>query len=66
MSAKSIDDLVACAKRELRLRQRKYPEWVLAGRMKEQQSQHEIDCMQQIVETLEAMQPAKPEQGSLL
>jgi hypothetical protein len=47
--------LVACARRELRLRMRKYPEWIAAGRLPMAEAEKEIACMTKIVEVLESV-----------
>jgi hypothetical protein len=49
---KTIPEMLAAAKREWIMRQRVYPRWVQEGRMKEDQAQHEIDCMECIVHLL--------------
>jgi len=48
----SYDDMIACARRELAMRQRVYPKWVKEERMNQQKADHEIACMAAIVEQL--------------
>lgn len=45
---------IACVKREIALRERVYPKWVAAGRMKQQAADHEIAAMRAVLATLEA------------
>ena len=42
-------DKLACAERELKMRQRVYPRWVEQDRMSAGKAAHEIACMQAIV-----------------
>lgn len=42
-------DKLACAERELKMRQRVYPRWVEDGRMSAGKQAHEIACMEAIV-----------------
>lgn len=59
--AVGLDKQLACAKRELALRKRVYPNWVGAKRMTQFRAEDEIAAMAAIVETLEQLQrrPAK-------
>lgn len=50
-----ITEQLACAQRELRLRQRVYPRWVAEGKMDEVKLQRELSGMEAIVETLAAL-----------
>lgn len=52
----SIKDQIACAKRELAMREKVYPRWVAAGRMSPEKSQKEILAMRAIIETLEEIE----------
>lgn len=49
---------LAAAKRELSLRRSAYPRWVEARRMTQASAEHEIACMESIVDTLEAINNA--------
>lgn len=49
---KTIDEQLACAKRELALRRNVYPKWV-GKRMTQDKATHEIECMEAIIATLE-------------
>lgn len=55
MSHVSIADQIKCAKRELAMRRRVYPKWVMQGRMTKEMADHETNAMAAIVETLEAI-----------
>lgn len=50
---KSLTEQLECARRELALRQRVYPNWVGSGKMSGDKARHETDCMAGIVATLE-------------
>ena len=52
----SIDDLVACARRELGHRKRVYRRLVAEGRMEQEDAEREIAMMGAIRENLEAQQ----------
>lgn len=52
MTRLPITDLLDCARRELALRQKCYPGWVRQGRMTQAKADHEIQCMEGIVERL--------------
>ena len=50
---KTLPEQLACAKREAAIRRRVYPQWVAKGqRMTQETAQHEIDCMEDIIRTL--------------
>jgi hypothetical protein len=49
----SIKEQLECARREFALRQRVYPKWVTANKMKKEQAEHEMHCMAAIIHTLE-------------
>jgi hypothetical protein len=42
-------DKLACAERELKMRQRVYPRWVEQGKLSLGKSEHELACMAAIV-----------------
>lgn len=48
----SLDVQIACVRRELALRQRAYPKWVDAKRMKQDEADREIAIMQSVHDTL--------------
>jgi hypothetical protein len=49
-------DLIKSAKREFAMRKNVYPRKVDQGRMKQAQADHEIACMNEIVNTLERLE----------
>jgi len=62
----SIDEQIACVKRELAFRRRVYPKWVDSGRMAQDQADKELARMTAVLATLEGLKPPEPEQGALL
>jgi hypothetical protein len=54
----TLDMQIACARRELALRQRVYPKWVGAGRMKQAEADKELAAMQAVHDTLTAIKIA--------
>jgi hypothetical protein len=44
----TFDDMITCVRRELALRKRVYPKWVVEERMSQAKAQHEIAVMQAI------------------
>jgi hypothetical protein len=60
-------DLIACAERELRLRERAYVGWVARGRMSQALADREIALMKEIAAFLRehAPKPVPPPQGAL-
>jgi hypothetical protein len=55
----STDDMLAAARRELNMRKRVYPRWVEAGRITQVKADHEIACMESIVQVLENRKAAQ-------
>jgi signal recognition particle subunit SEC65 len=51
----TLDQQIACVRREIALRKRVYPRWVESGRMKKETADREIDCMQAVHDTLAAL-----------
>lgn len=47
-----LNDLLACARRELAFRQRCYPQWVAKGTLKEKKAAAELELMRSIVDFL--------------
>lgn len=47
-----LDEQIRCVAREINLRKRVYPRWVATGRMKQQEADHEIAAMQEVLVTL--------------
>lgn len=52
---KSLADMLDAARRELAMRRSAYPKWVAGGRMSQAKADHEIACMEGIVERLEML-----------
>jgi hypothetical protein len=61
----TLTEQLACAKRELALRRRVYPQFVRAGRMNPFKAQEEIALMEAVCETLKTLVEQK-EQPRLL
>lgn len=62
----TLDEKIACIRREIGMRQRVYPRWVEIGRLTQDKADDEIAVMQAVLEDLLARQPGEPEQGALL
>jgi hypothetical protein len=52
-TAVTLDDQIAAAKRELRMREHVYPRWKAALKMTPAKAEQELAAMRAIVETLE-------------
>jgi len=52
----SITDQIACVRREIGMRERVYPKWVSAGRMKQDAADRELAAMRAVLTTLETLQ----------
>lgn len=61
----TLAEKIACIRREIGMRQRVYPRWIELERITKVKADHEIACMQAVLEDLLARQPAEPEQGAL-
>lgn len=62
----TLTDQLAAARRELGMRRRVYPRQVASGRMTQAAADHEIACMQAIVDTLAGLIGPEPKQSELL
>jgi hypothetical protein len=51
----TIDAQILCVRRELAVRKRVCPGWVLSGKMKAEEADHAINCMQAVHDTLVAV-----------
>lgn len=51
----SIDSQIACVRREIGLRERVYPRWVLSEKLTQEKADHEIDAMRAVLVTLESV-----------
>lgn len=55
MTEITIEQQIAAVRRELAMRQRNYPKWVEAGRMKQAEMDHQLAAMQAVHDTLMAV-----------
>lgn len=63
----TIDQMIACAKREIGMRHRVYPGWVERKKMRQAEADHQIAAMEAIVVTLEEVKKTKSgAQGAFL
>lgn len=51
----TLDEMIACAEREVRMRKRVYPRWVEHGRMTPQAANRETRTMEAILAELEKL-----------
>lgn len=49
----SIDDQVACVRREISMREHTYPRWIEARRMTQKKADQELTAMRAVLATLE-------------
>lgn len=52
----TLKDQIACIEREITMRQRVYPRWIEAGRMKQAKADAEIRTMQAVLATLKTLE----------
>lgn len=64
MTDPTIDQMIACVKREVSMRERVYPRWIEAGRMTPEKADAELNTMRAVLKKLERERDAA--QGSLL
>jgi hypothetical protein len=48
-----IEAQIVAVQREIAMRKRVYPRWILNEKMTEQKAAHEIACMEAVLETLQ-------------
>ena len=65
MNEPTLDEMVACAERELAMRERVYPKWVESGRMKAEEADQEIHVMKHIASFLARKRDEANGQGEL-
>lgn len=53
----SLDQQIACVRRELAMRKNVYPKWVANGRMKQEAAEKEMAHLQAVHDTLTAQKP---------
>ena len=51
----TIEDEIAEVDREIRLRERVYPNWVSAGRLKQERADRQLELMRAVKQRLEAL-----------
>lgn len=56
---KTFEQLLACATRELGMRERIYPKWIALGKMSAEKAEHEIECMRDICKQIEKLKILK-------
>lgn len=56
----NLESQITCIRRELAIRKKVYPNWVLSRRMKPEEADHEIQCMQAVHDTLCGLLQEKP------
>jgi hypothetical protein len=56
----SLNQQIEAVKREIALRKRVYPAWVTQKRMKQPAATFEIEAMEAVLSTLEALQRGEP------
>lgn len=49
---KPLSSQIACIERELAVRRRVYPRWVASQKMRQEKADHEIECMEAVLDTL--------------
>jgi hypothetical protein len=59
--AYTIEQQMACVKREIAMRKNVYPKWVMSGRMKAEAADHEINCLIAVLRSLETLVVAVPQ-----
>ncbi len=52
----TLEAMIACVRRELAMRKNVYPKWVESGRMKPDDADHQINCMQAVHDKLSELQ----------
>jgi hypothetical protein len=57
--------MLACVEREVRMRERVYPEWVKLGRMSEKKAHDELAAMRAVREVIAALPVELSPQASL-
>ena len=48
----TLEEEIICVRREIGMRERVYPGWVRAGRMKQDRADREIEVMKSVLESL--------------
>lgn len=53
MSEFTLKQQIQCVEREIAMRERVYPNWIAAKKLKQEKADYEINCMKQVQFTLE-------------
>lgn len=59
----SLEKQIACVRREIAMRERTYPKWIVGGRMSKAKAVEEMLLMKAVLETLVGLQPKQSEFG---
>lgn len=59
------DEMLACVDRELKMRERVYPEWTKLGRISEKKAAHELATMRSVRAVVAALPVEPPAQSNL-
>lgn len=51
----TLEQQIACVKREISMRERVYPRWILAGKLSEGKAEFELEAMKAVLASLESM-----------
>ena len=58
---KTLDEQIAAVKREIRMRESAYPRFVASRKMSQEKADHEIACMQAVLDTLTSVPRKLPD-----
>ena len=59
MDVISLDNQIACVRRELSIRRRCYPGWIVSGKITQDWADFQMDAMEAVLKSLEALQDAE-------
>lgn len=59
------EEMLACVEREIRMRERVYPEWTKLGRMSAQKAAHELAAMRAVRDVIAALPVVPAPQAEL-
>ncbi len=66
MAEITLEQQIACVRRELAMRQRNYPRWVSDGRMKQAEMDHQLAAMQAVHDTVTKVKEVEDAKSRLL
>jgi hypothetical protein len=52
----TIEDQIKAVEREISMRRRVYPKWIISGRMSQEKAVKEVKAMEAVLETLKEVQ----------